>query len=454
MTDIRSTKQVFHFDRDDGTTVPPFVVKYSRYLMDGKLLAVSDEDGFVTLFEHDAKKGHESKAAVAKWEAHENSVFDLTWTKGDRHMATASGDQTAQLWDVERAQCLAVLQGHHGSVKSIQSRDEQGNVFATGARDGNVCIWDTRFRDTSGGSGSPSSVAGAAAAALRPGAASIRPCMIMRNVHIQPRPSRAKKGKIDPSATNSQQSVTAVVFMPCDRVLATAGAADGLVKLWDLRKHSNAQPRELASLSPAAGSAGYDHTSGVAGRNFGVSAMSIDSSGTRLATASKDMMVHCYDLLQTKRAPKAFGGGSYMCGSFYIKVAFSPEGDFIASGSSDNNVYIWDTQSTGAPAAVLEGHEGEVSSVDWCRSEFGTLASCSDDATVRMWKVQTELRSERDGKRVRRRLDLRSPVAPRRPVAPVQTPRVRPLRQPNIAELWQSPLGRGRSGRGGSRHAI
>jgi hypothetical protein len=32
--------------------VPPFAVKYSRHKRDGKLMAVSDEDGFVTLLDH------------------------------------------------------------------------------------------------------------------------------------------------------------------------------------------------------------------------------------------------------------------------------------------------------------------------------------------------------------------------------------------------------------------
>ena len=35
----------------------------------------------------------------------------------------------------------------------------------------------------------------------------------------------------------------------------------------------------------------------------------------------------------------------------------------------------------------LQGHEGEVTCVDWCRQDMAHLASVADDATVRVWQI-------------------------------------------------------------------
>ncbi|KAF0711576.1 Aste57867_5197 [Aphanomyces stellatus] len=93
-----------------------------------------------------------------------------------------------------------------------------------------------------------------------------------------------------------------------------------------------------------------------------------------MATRIRPFMVRSFLLMQV----------SNKC---VVKSGFSPDSDFIVSGSVDQNVYIWDVQSTGAPAAVLCGHQGEVSSVAWCKSDFTKIASCSDDGTVRVWHI-------------------------------------------------------------------
>ncbi|MBT9311407.1 hypothetical protein IXB28_04250, partial [Leptothoe kymatousa TAU-MAC 1615] len=63
-------------------------------------------------------------------------------------------------------------------------------------------------------------------------------------------------------------------------------------------------------------------------------------------------------------------------------VSFSPDGQTIASGSSDGTVKLWDR--SGRELQTLEGHTGWVLSVSFS-PDGQTIASGSDDGTVKLW---------------------------------------------------------------------
>jgi len=92
--------------------------------------------------------------------------------------------------------------------------------------------------------------------------------------------------------------------------------------------------------------------------------------------------------------------------SFWVRLALSPDGKSLASGSSGTDkgasAFLFDVSQTAraVPATwpdtagvELPGQKGEVGGVDWAQD---MLATCSDDGVVRVWRFNPEVRQQCD----------------------------------------------------------
>lgn len=74
-------------------------------------------------------------------------------------------------------------------------------------------------------------------------------------------------------------------------------------------------------------------------------------------------------------------------GEYVLTVAWSPNGQRLASGSIEKTIRIWDV-ARGECLAKLEAHKGYVYSVAWS-PDGHRLATASADAIIRIWDAET-----------------------------------------------------------------
>ncbi|XP_071483011.1 denticleless protein homolog [Diadema antillarum] len=342
--------------------IPPFACEFAVQTGIDHLLAAADEDGHVVIYDT-YRTGQEAQVKI--WSAHNNAIFDTAWSPTDPRLVTASGDQTAALWDVKTSTKVASFQQHKCSLKSVSFRPWDGHIFATGARDGNIMIWDDRRN--------------------KGGTNQHKPVLVIKSAHadenkVKSQPRR--RGKLAPNlpAIDSSQSVSVVLFQKEDTLLS-AGAADGIVKVWDLRKMKSSGTSNLSPLHQ------FPY-SGSRKRKRGFSSLALSSSRTRLFASCTDSVIYEYDLGGALCSIPLSQYSGHMNSTFFVRAALSPNDLFLLSGSSDNHAYIWKIGEPECPPLTLVGHEAEVTAVAWCQRDFTKVVTCSDDNTLRMWKLR------------------------------------------------------------------
>lgn len=274
-----------------------------------------------------------------------------------------SGDHTACLWDVaESAPKRVVMFSHHTrSVKTAVFRPQDPTVFATGARDGRILIWDVRA------SNQPTVV--------------VKPDNCLANCHslsFTPKTpsSHSKRARLDP---HRAISVTGLVFQD-DQTLISCGECDGIIKVWDLRKNYNVYRREPLPKHAIP-------YSGMSTKN-GYTNLIIDNARMRLYASCMDNYIYCFNISTYNSIPEQRYRG-HENSTFYIKTSLSPDSMYLVSGSSDKNAYIWNIKYS-EPIVKLVGHWAEVTCAAWCQKGDIKIVTCSDDARHKIWRIGRE----------------------------------------------------------------
>lgn len=114
-----------------------------------------------------------------------------------------------------------------------------------------------------------------------------------------------------------------------------------------------------------------------------ITSLSVSGDGEYLIVNLNSQEIHMWDVEGCWEKPLRYKG--HRQHKYVIRSCFGGvNGMFIASGSENSQVYIWN-RNISDPIEVLSGHSMTVNCVSWNPKRHQMLASASDDQTVRIW---------------------------------------------------------------------
>jgi WD40 repeat protein len=162
--------------------------------------------------------------------------------------------------------------------------------------------------------------------------------------------------------------VTSVAFSPTESSKVVTGSFDKSGKLW------NADTQDFIGTF-------FEeiHTDGI-------SAVAWSPDGSKIATGSYDYTVKIWDATKQALLLRTLAGdGGHS--AYVTSVTWSPDSTKIASCSVDGAIIIW-TVSTGAVFRTVLAQTSAILTVAWSpNAEFQWIASGSEDNTITIWNA-------------------------------------------------------------------
>ncbi|GJJ07363.1 hypothetical protein Clacol_001565 [Clathrus columnatus] len=372
----KSDRYCLHLRDDINTHSVAFSCSFSRGAKRGTstLLSIGTQDGAVEILNTKSRLDWEAEPQRNILQIHDSAIFDLKYSLDDEYIATASHDSSCRITSLSTQQCTAVLVGHTGSVKSLDWFPDHNSLLCTGARDGSIRIWDIRC------SSLKTTVSNG-----------ISPSYVIHDAHAENTSTEKKK------KAASIKGITSVVIIPGTSEIVSSSSSDGprtlLIRYRKLRHWDLRYVKDCWTVTDLGGNLD-DPTLASGLRSRGVSGLALGSnlSAGYIWSIAADSRYTLPLKAPYSYQPKAFSHPNLTVKSFYVKLAASPCGRWLACGSSSGGTYIWDVndRSSSSPIELISSTK-EVGSLDWA---FDTLATCCDDGTVRIWRPNLDIASQ------------------------------------------------------------
>ncbi|CDW55423.1 actin interacting protein 1 [Trichuris trichiura] len=437
--DFRPTKplRLVTASEDNSTAIfegPPFKFKthsYShgrfaqcvRYSPSGDVFASCGADGKV--FVYDGTEGTNLKELLdpaCNSCAHKGGVYALSWNSTGKQLLTASADRTCKIWDVEvetvndqQLACLwqgdyllsvslsgcinyldpsnpqkprMVVKGHSKPVTSVAA-DRENDTFFTGDMEGAVGNSSTlKFLSPKWHSSQVQAMHKTKDILLTVSMDDTLATVKNMDEQVQAETIKLESQPRDVIGDRNMVAVatlkaillfkdnklackepapfeaTCVALNPEGNLLAVGGQ-DSKVRLYELKNLS------LHLLKEAS-------------HHGSVTCVRFSPDGQLLAASDTTRRVVPYSVPSLEPAIKndwSFHTARVNC------LAWSPCNRYIASGSLDTSIIVWDMRSPGEHPLVIKGAHtmSQITSIDWLDSN--TLVSVGQDAMVRQWSL-------------------------------------------------------------------
>jgi len=392
----------------------------------------------------DGLPGAAAGSTVRKFEGHTEPVNAVALSVDGKSLVTGSNDKSVIVWDATTGKIQRVFQGHLKEVICVAIRPD-GQQIASASEDGSIRLWPLATSDEQ------KSVTDATdnlwTVAYSPDGRTFATGGADRTIRVYD----TNSGKLLTKLEGHKGAVTALAFLTPNLLATTSG--DKTLKIWDIAAgtakvcsgHTSAvlctalggpwivtggTDRSIRGWNATTGEAGFTwvgksavcsvavrkdggriavgcasgdvillETDGTkepkvlstsAAHAAGVASLAFTSNGDRLASAGGDGVVRLWNIGQNAtpsqiakfdQAIKAGTSGT----TPVTAVAFSADDKFIVGGGAEGVVRIWDVATSGE-VRVLRAHSGWVTGVAYA-PDGRTVLSCSVDKSARVFEL-------------------------------------------------------------------
>ncbi len=355
-------------------------VRSVAFSPDGHTLAGGSTDGTIMLW--DITDPARPVPDGPPLTGHTDNVHSLAFSPDGRTLASGSIDRTVRLWSVADPHRPATLgqplTGHARGVWSVAFSPD-GRTLASAGADSTARLWNLTDPAQALPLGQPLTATGGGnvfAVGFSPDGLTLGSGGDDNTVRLWSLPATTLLGH---TAT-----VLTPAFSTARHILATT-SADRTARLWDYS--DPARPHTLGAPLPL-------------GRRTGVGtdcALALSADGRFLAT-SVSPWVQLWDITDPA-APVSIGPPLDTGARRSRVVAFSPDGNLLATGGTANSVQLWDIRDAGRPRPLgppLARPDSSVSAVAFA-PDGHTLAMATSARALQLWNITDPAHATPDG---------------------------------------------------------
>ncbi|XP_047451131.1 protein Atg16l2-like isoform X2 [Mugil cephalus] len=275
--------------------------------------------------------------ALQVLEAHDQDINAVRFSSSSDLLATGGTDCVIKLWEV-RAGTLTHRGSLHGSTEGITciEFDHTGSRILAASYNKSALLW--RLDDSvpkvtlTGHSNKVTASRFISSSSVATGSAD-------RTLRLWDLQRAACVHLVD--------VVSYVSDLVCSENSIISGHFDRKIRVWDTRVMSCVQ--EL----PAQGK---------------VTSLDLSSDHRQLLSCCRDDCLQLVDLRRWSSDRMCYRADGFKCGSDSTKAVISPDGDYLAAGSADGAVYVWNVSTGNLETRLPDKHSSSISAVSWSLS--------------------------------------------------------------------------------------
>jgi eukaryotic-like serine/threonine-protein kinase len=329
---------------------------------------------------------------ITRLEGHRGRISDLAFGPNDQTLVSAAGDQTLRMWDLNRPGVHTILRGHRGGVGSVLFSADGKELYSS-SYDDTIKVWHSDFaesRDVLRQSSFLRGLSFSPDGRLLAAADYFGRTAVVWDV--------TKRRRLEQSIGKHSGIMQRVAFSPDGKLLATGGEDDE-VQLWDFAKNRTAfvfpKARHMFQmafhpveplLAIAADNVRFWNTetgeetkplSNAPGH--GATRIAFSPDGKWIAVGMMDGRVALQRL--DGKAARTF----HEHRSVLMELCFSRDSTLLASGERGNRIALYDVRRQ-QTIRTFAAHADAIWSMAFAL-DGKTLVSVSSDQTIKFWRV-------------------------------------------------------------------